>query len=341
MKFPINTVVSLTITLALTFIVLAGNAQVKLSGAYVLSKIDYLNGEELPDDNLLKYTYVKYTFNQNEISISGTYYENGRPFFFIINGDYLTVRSSTGAVLNTMKVLESTDNRLVLVSGSANGSVEDPWAIKYILYKEEYIQNNIPLRPDGIFSINEKDTVFKSSQKVYAKFNGESFQSYIYDLIRGRTKEVKSGELLSCFIIDKDGQPDSLKIIQGINRKFDEEYVRLFNAARYMWQPAKLNGQPVRVLMTLTLKYSSSAQTIPSYFNGQKANIAYKNQDYKTALIYYDLALEVKGDEIEHLYRRGICKQKLGNLAGACADWSRIKQLGKDEADELLSKYCK
>jgi hypothetical protein len=130
MKFLISPVVSLTITLALTFIVLAGNAQVKLSGVYVLSKINYLNGEELPDDNLLKYTYVKYTFNQNEISISGTYYENGRPFFFIINGDHLTVRSSIGAVLNTMKVLESTDDRLVLVSGSANAVIRRPLGYK-------------------------------------------------------------------------------------------------------------------------------------------------------------------------------------------------------------------
>jgi len=42
----------------------------------------------------------------------------------------------------------------------------------------------------------------------------------------------------------------------------------------------------------------------------------------------------------ENLYNRGICKKMLGNLAGACEDWKKIKELGGKLADDLPAKYC-
>lgn len=93
--------------------------------------------------------------------------------------------------------------------------------------------------------------------------------------------------------------------------------------------------------MNQSLKYLTSEQTLPLYFNSQKANTAYNNHDYELALFYYDRALEMKTDEVENLYRRGICKQILGNLKGACADSAKIQVMGSKIADELLTNYCK
>ncbi len=326
----------------LTMFTLAGYAQIKLNGSYIATKISYLSNDELPEDNILKYTYVKYTFsNINQISCSGVYYERGTPYLFVINGNHLIVKSEAGSVMNTMKIMESTADKLVLVSSSANGSLEDPWAIKYTLYNEQFIQKNLPLSPDDIFSIKETDTIYRSGQKIYAQFQGPSFQSYIYEQLRKKKKDVKSGQLLSTFIIDANGHPDSLKIIQGIDPKFDAEYIKAFNASRNMWQPAHYNNNTVKVRMNQELQYLTSEQTLPSYFNSQKANAAYNNKDYEVALYYYDKALEVKPDEVDNLYRRGICKQILGNLMGACADWTKIQLMGNKTANELLLKYCK
>lgn len=244
-------------------------------------------------------------------------------------------------MINTMKIMESTADKLVLVSSAANGSLEDPWALKYTLYSEQLIQKNLPLSPDDIFSIKERDTIYKSGQKIYAQFQGPSFQSYIYQKLSKKKKDVKSGQLLSTFIIDANGHPDSLKIIQGINPEFDAEYTKAFNSSRNMWQPAHYNSNTVKVRMNQEIKYLTSEQTLPSYFNSQKANAAYTNKEYEVALYYYDKALEVKPDEVENLYRRGICKQLLGNLKGACADWTKIQLMGNKTANELLLKYCK
>ncbi len=342
MKSTIKSAFGFVICIALTLLVLLSHAQIKLNGSYVATKINYLSGDELPDDNILKYTYVKYAFgNKDQIGISSVYYENGTSYSFAIKGNRLIIKSEVGSVMNTLKIMESTEDKLVLVSSSASGSLEDPWAIKYTFYKEEFIQKNMRLSSDDIFSIKETDTVYKSGQKIYAQFKGSSFQSYIYELIRKKKMDVKSGELLSTFIINANGSPDSLRIIQGINSKYDAEYIKAFNSAKNMWQPAQYNGKAVKVLMNQSLKYLTSEQTLPSYFNSQKANTAYNNHDYELALFYYDRALEVKADEVENLYRRGICKQMLGNLNGACADWVKIHHMGSKIADELLTKYCK
>ncbi|TKC63675.1 hypothetical protein FBD94_04810 [Pedobacter hiemivivus] len=342
MKFTTNSPFRFLIFIALTLYVQASHAQVKLNGSYVATKVNYLSGDELPEDNILKYTYLKYTFsNQDQIGISGVYYEKGTPYLFAISGNRLIIKSEVGSVMNTLKIMENNADKLVLISSSASGSLEDPWAIKYTLYKEQFIQNNTLLSPNDIFSIKGTDTVYKSGQKIYAQFKGSSFQSYMYELIRKKKMDVKSGELLSTFIIDPDGHPDSLRIIQGINPKYDAEYIKAFNSARNMWQPAQHNGKTVTVLMNQSLKYLTSEQTLPSYFDSQKANTAYNNKDYELALYHYDRALEVRPDEVENLYHRGICKQILGNLKGACADWTKIQLMGNKTANELLLKYCK
>lgn len=326
----------------LTSFTFASDAQIKLNGSYIATKITYLNNEELPEDNILKYTYVKYTFsNIDQISSSGVYYERGTPYLFIINGNYLIVKSKAGIAMNIMKIMESTSDKLVLVSSPANHLLADPLAIKYTLYNEQFIQDKLPLSPNDIFRIKGTDTTSKSGQKIYAQFQGPSFQAYIYEQLSKKKKDVKSGQLLSTFIIDANGHPDSLSIIQGINPKFDAEYIKAFNSSRNMWQAAHYNSNKVKVLMNQELEYLTTEQTLPSYFSSQKANTAYYNKNYELAMYYYDKAIELKPDDVENLYRRGICKQILGNLMGACADWTKIQLMGDKTADELLLKYCK
>jgi hypothetical protein len=73
MKFTTPSACSFVLTIALTFCILLSRAQTSLNGSYVATKINYLNGDELQDDNLLKYTYVKYTFsngNQRPFQVS-------------------------------------------------------------------------------------------------------------------------------------------------------------------------------------------------------------------------------------------------------------------------------
>jgi len=319
------------------------SAQIKTSdlyGSWVSSKVSYLSGDELPDENILKTTYVKHTFQApNKIFTSGIYYDLGRENVFDVSGDRINIRSAEGSIMNTMRVLEVNQDRLVIVQASMHG-LTDPSAIKYTFVKETTLQNNLPFTQTDLFRVLGRDTLYNSGQKIYAQFIGPSFEEYISYNLYKKGISTRTGELLASFIVNANGIADSLKILQGINPKYDKVYSEIFNSARKKWRAATLNGKAVPVLMRQRMKYFTSDEAIPSYFDGQKANRAYNQENYELALFYYDRALESRPEEVEYLYKRGICKQKLGNLEGACTDWRMVKALGAQEADQLLSKFC-
>lgn len=332
------------ILICLCFLSTSILAQIKtpdLYGSWVATRITYLSGDELPDENILKYTYVKYYFAApDKLFISGIYYDWGQEGVFDVVGDRINFKTREGYLLNTLRVLEVDSNKLVIVHGSGHG-LTDPWAIKYTFVREQVVQDAIPLSPSDIFRVQGVDTLYQSSQKIYAQFTGRSFNDYISENMAKKKVSTKSGELLASFIVDRNGYADSLKILQGINPKYDKAYIDIFNSARKRWIPAQLNGKVVPVVMKQRRRHFTSEETLPSYFNGNKANDAYNNKDYEVALQYYDLALENRPDDKDHLYKRGICKQKLGNLEGACADWQKLKLLGGNEANVMIEKFCK
>ncbi|QIL38258.1 hypothetical protein G7074_02560 [Pedobacter sp. HDW13] len=337
MRFFIALLICLTATLC--------KAQIKstdLSGSWVAGKVNYLSGDDLPDENILKYSYVKYTFVMpDKMYYASVYHILGAEFLFEVRGNKLLIKSNVGFVVNTLKIMELTKNKLVMVMADMNGSLESPTAIQYTFYPEKLIQQSLALSPDDIYKISGTDTVFNSSQKIYALFNGADFSDHIsYELSKVGIS-VRSGTLNATFIVNPSGKADSLKIIQGINAGYDKAYTRIFYAAQNKWKAAIHNGKPVKVLMHQEKKYFTSDEVVPSFFNTQKANAAYAEKNYEVALYYYDLALNDRPDDKDNLYRRGICRQQLGNLAGACSDWKKVQAMNSNLADALLAKYCK
>ncbi|GAA4202984.1 hypothetical protein GCM10022289_18550 [Pedobacter jeongneungensis] len=320
-------------------------AQIKsgdLSGSWVAGKVNYLSGDDLPDENVLKYTYVKYTFTMpDKMYFSSVYHTLGSELLFELRGNKLLVKSSVGFVMNTLKIMELSKTKLVLVMADANGSLESPTAIRYTFYPEPLVQRSLALSPDDIYKIKGTDTVFNSSQKIYALFKGPDFSNYISYELSKMGIYVKTGALQATFIVNASGKADSLKIIQGINANYDKAYTKIFYAAQYKWEAATHNGKPVNVLMHQEKKYFKTDEVIPSFFNAQKANAAYEEKNYEVALYYYDLSLKDRPDDKENFYRRGVCRQQLGNLEGACSDWKKVQSLNSSLADALLAKYCR
>ena len=332
------------LTCFLLFLCNTSFSQIKandLYGSWVATKITYLTGEQLPDDNILKYTYLKYTFAAPEsMYISNVYYDLGTLMLFNLKQNLIEIRINGGSVVNTVKVLTLEKDKLVIVQDSGMG-LEDHTAISYTFFREKAVQNAMRLNPDDIYSVNGSDTTYKSGQKIYAKFNGPSFHDYISDELHKKGITVRSGLLLASFIVNNKGLADSLKILNSINPKYDKAFTQVFSSVRTKWKPAELNNTPVGVMMYEKMQYFTSDEVLPSYFNSKAANAAYNEKNFELALYYYDIALESKPDEVENLYHRGICKQNLGNMIGACADWKKVRELGSKIADELLAKNCR
>lgn len=310
-------------------------------GRWVKTGISYKDGGELPDENILKNTYVKYTFSApDKMNISQEYYLNGTGLVFEISGNEIIMRSAAGSIMNEIRIVVLSGDKMVLLQKGYQG-FDDPTALKYTFTRETTVQNRLTLNAGDIFTIKGSDTVYKQNPKVYASYKGESFQRFIYDHIGdGDYMTGRIGYEKASFIVSKTGVADSLRILESIDADFDKRFIKAFNKAKKDWKPAVLNSKYVPVEMFVELRYSTSDSVLPAQQYSEKALAAYREKDYQLALYYYDEALKKRADDTENLYNRGMCKKMLGNLAGACEDWKKIAALGKHEADELLAKYC-
>ena len=78
----------------------------------------------------------------------------------------------------------------------------------------------------------------------------------------GNPRELK-GNLLLAFMVDLDGTLHDTTIIVGSgNKQIDEQTLELWPFYRYK-TPAKLDGQPVRVLMYFRFKATNNPRDVP------------------------------------------------------------------------------
>lgn len=89
--------------------------------------------------------------------------------------------------------------------------------------------------------------------------------------------------------------------------------------------------------------YSKAIKTDKNSFN------AYNNRgviyliikNYKAALKDLDQAIRIKPDFVSAYVSRGFARYELKNTKGACADWQKAKELGFEQADQIISEHCK
>lgn len=87
-----------------------------------------------------------------------------------------------------------------------------------------------------------------------------------------------------------------------------------------------------------TQKLIEQAEQANVYYN--KGLDDYELKQLEAAKANFDKALNIKPDHVPALQNRGIVKYKLKDVAGACADWQRIVQLGQP-LPETLADLCK
>lgn len=73
-----------------------------------------------------------------------------------------------------------------------------------------------------------------------------------------RSKKVKGSGKVSCqlkFVVERDGSITEVTVM-GPNESFNKEAVRAISLIKTKWEPAKLNGVPVRYRFTVPLTMS-------------------------------------------------------------------------------------
>ena len=88
----------------------------------------------------------------------------------------------------------------------------------------------------------------------------EKMYKYIYTVMKypaeARQKGV-SGIVSVEFMVDEKGVLSDFLVLKGIGSGCDEEAVRVISSMNtaHRWTPAKTNGQPVKAMFTLPIKF--------------------------------------------------------------------------------------
>ena len=85
----------------------------------------------------------------------------------------------------------------------------------------------------------EKMNKFINKQKRYATKSDEEFHV---------------GVVAVSFIVEKDGQLDSVKVVQPLTEYYNNEAIRIIKAMP-KWKPATQNGKPIRTQLAFPIKF--------------------------------------------------------------------------------------
>jgi tetratricopeptide (TPR) repeat protein len=126
--------------------------------------------------------------------------------------------------------------------------------------------------------------------------------------------------------------------IEDYNKTIEQEY-RLAQALferGYCKQQLEMNDEAID-------DYSKAIKTDKNSFNAynNRGVIYIIKKDYKAALKDLDQAIRIKPDFVSAYVSRGFARYESKNTKGACADWQKAKELGFEQADQILLEHCK
>jgi TonB family protein len=205
-----------------------------------------------------------------------------------------------------------------------------------------------------IQTINLPESVITATAPEFmasAKNEGQSYlKSYLLNHLEYPESSLQwneEGTSVVQFLVTAKGEVTDVMVINSVSRDIDREVERALISTSGMWKPATENGQPVAKERELSIVFAPGELAPEQKFfkqareylaQGNKQLFVKKNN--KNALYFYDRAVRYIPNDKGLLVTRGMCKYQLGDKAGACRDWNRIKSLGGMEGDTYLDKFC-
>lgn len=208
--------------------------------------------------------------------------------------------------------------------------------------------------PDMRASID--DTLFTMSRFVYPSFNfagdfDESYQQSFNFIERVLNyPSNKSGLFRIQFAVTKTGEINKIRINESTNPKYDEKLKNAVRASKGSWQPAKLDGHPVSVLVRYEFGYGSdyyqkdyAAQNKmqdAKYYYDQGVR-QYAAKDYERSVQSFSKSIEFGSNNPQNYFNRGAAYIALGQKDKACVDWKYLVDLGQKWVEKYVNQYCK
>jgi len=303
-------------------------------GSWVKISATYKNGDELPLIHPMNQTYFRLDFTTKDKAYKTTApLDKGYIFDYSINGDNLKI-----GFIN-YQISEIKTDTLILIEEGRNGF--DNSAIRFLMIRENIYQKGLTLTDESLIA-RAFDTVYIENEKIRAKFvKEESFHEFLrQNILEYSNVSTLDKFFMATFIINKNGGIDSLEIHKGINKRFDKQFIKAVKKSSGLWEPARFNDKNVDVLHTETFTFISNPNFEKQYFNYRNGVIAMQRGKFDIAIEFFNLTLSSNANDIEALYKRGICFYKLDMIDKACVDWKKINKLNNKRADNLILEFC-
>lgn len=170
--------------------------------------------------------------------------------------DYTDSLSSSDTKLSADNKIEPEKNKDIQPSMVLNNQPNDRQDNDFPVLNND---NNNIIDDNQVFNVVEVYPLFPGGEKARMKFLQQNIK-YPSQAIKDR----KEGKVIVNFIIEKDGTVSNIKVINSVDKDFDEEALRV---VRLMpkWIPGKQSGIAVRVNfnMPITFRLNYNANRMP------------------------------------------------------------------------------
>ncbi|TKG94090.1 TonB family protein [Puteibacter caeruleilacunae] len=205
--------------------------------------------------------------------------------------------------------------------------------------KDTHMLVDVSVSPP-VFTGIMKQEIIKKKQKSH-----ETCSQFLTDNIsfpKEAEDRSEEGTVVVRFTVLPSGELTHYNVINSISDRLDEEVIATLEKTSGMWEPGYNNETPVamesEVAVTFSLGFTDHKTMAQQYLKMASKKL-YKNK-HKKALKYLNKAMVYAPNSVQTLLHRGIIHHKLGDFASACADWTRLKEIGYEDADLYITQYC-
>jgi len=117
---------------------------------------------------------------------------------------------------------------------------------------EKVVENITPPEDYDVEPIDDNEIIIVAEEPARFPGGPEAMMSFAYSNFNNTFVE-SAGNIIVKFVVEKDGSISNVEVVRGINRKLDNEAIRVIESMP-QWTPARTGGRYVRQVFTLPFR---------------------------------------------------------------------------------------
>jgi len=209
------------------------------------------------------------------------------------------------------------------------------------LSQERKELNEIKVTPPKFTGVERIETIPLKSNYV-------SLEKYLIKIIEPQLvkdrKTIDEGTVVMQFTVNPSGELTDFHTLNSVSPEIDEHVIKALKTTNGMWKPGSNNDELIamekEISISFRLENTPKFETRAKWLYKRGGKMLYVKAKPEKALKYFDYGMALLPNDKGILVNRGLARYELGDMAGACSDWNRIKSLGGFEGDSFLENFC-